>query len=128
VVQVVGDVRLVVPAMPAFLRLVRLTAASLGSRMGFTYDDVEDLRIAIDELCFSLVGSKGREGNLVLHYSMGREGLVVIGTGHFDNGPGAKQPALSELSEQILNAVVDEHEITLDGDMASFRLVKRHAG
>ena len=35
-----GDVRLVVPAAPEYLRLVRLTAAALASRMGFTFDEV----------------------------------------------------------------------------------------
>ena len=51
-----GDVRLVVPAAPEYLRLVRLTAAGLASRLGFTFDEVEDLRIAVDELCFHLLG------------------------------------------------------------------------
>src|SRR5256885_16322478 len=114
--------------MPEFLRLVRMTAASLASRMGFTYDDVEALRIAIDELCFTLVGTKGRAGTLVLHYSMGKDALVVVGTGEFDGTVPAKKPALSELSDQILHAAVDEHEVTIDGPVASFRLVKRHPG
>src|SRR5207244_330326 len=51
-----GDVRLVVPAAPEYLRLVRLTAAGMASRLGFTFDEVEDLRIAVDELCFHLLG------------------------------------------------------------------------
>src|ERR687895_1148119 len=51
-----GDVRLVVPASPEYLRLVRLTAAGMASRLGFTFDEVEDLRIAVDELCFHLLG------------------------------------------------------------------------
>src|SRR2546423_11409599 len=54
-----GDVRLVVPAAPEYLRLVRLTAAGLASRLGFTFDEVEDLRIAVDELCFHLLGGVG---------------------------------------------------------------------
>ena len=119
-----GEVRLAVPAAPEFLRLARLTAASLASRMGFTYDEVEDLRIAIDELCFSIVGSKGRPGTLDLHYRIDGDGLVVEGVGRFDGAPGP-DPALSEFSELILNAVTDEHDL-IGGDRGpGFRLLKR---
>src|SRR6266550_3660719 len=58
-----GDVRLVVPAAPEYLRLVRLTAAGLASRLGFTFDEVEDLRIAVDELCFHLLGEMDDEAD-----------------------------------------------------------------
>ena len=36
------EVRLAVPARPEFLGLVRVTAAGLASRLGFTFDQVED--------------------------------------------------------------------------------------
>ncbi|MBA2438406.1 MAG: anti-sigma B factor RsbW, partial [Acidimicrobiia bacterium] len=61
----IGDgeqVRLVMPATPELLRVARLTAAGLASRLGFSFDEVEDVKIAVDELCFALVGTKGREG------------------------------------------------------------------
>src|SRR5437764_8106372 len=107
-----AEVRLSIPASPEFLRLARLTAAGLASRMGCTYDEVEDLRIAIDELCFSLVGNTGRPGTIVLRYWITNGSLVVEGAGLFDDGMGTS-PALSPLSQQILSAVVDEHELTI---------------
>ena len=124
--QSTGEVRLAVPAMPEFLRLARLTAAGLASRLGFTYDEVEDLRIAIDELCFSLVGNRGRPGTITLSYSLLPEGLEVEGTGDFEGGESVT-PALSPLSEQILRAVVDEHELRTGAEGPHFRLLKRHS-
>ena len=120
-----AEVRLSIPASPEFLRLARLAAAGLASRMGFTYDEVEDLRIAIDELCFSLVGNTGRAGTIVLRYWMQDDGLAVEGVGQFDDGMGTS-PALSPLSQQILKAVVDEHELTIGKDGPEFRLFKKH--
>ena len=118
------EVRLAVPASPEFLRLARLTVAGVASRMGFTYDEVEDLRIAIDELCFSLVGTKGRAGSIELRYSFDAEGLVVEGLGDFDSP--AVLPVLSPLSRQILSAVVDEHDVAAGERGPTFRLLKRH--
>src|SRR5207248_8411829 len=120
-----GEVRLAIPVSPEFLRLARLAAAGLASRMGFTYDEVEDLRIAIDELCFSLVGNSGRPGTIALRYWMQDDSLVVEGVGLFDDGMGTS-PALSPLSHQILKAVVDEHELTIGKDGPEFRLMQRH--
>jgi hypothetical protein len=122
------EVRLTVPAMPEFLRLARITAAGLASRMGFSLDEVEDLRLAIDELCFTLTGAHGRPGGSVaMRYRIGDGYLEVCGEGRF---AGAYQPPkLGELSEVILNALVDEHDVSDGSGESSFRLLKRlHGG
>jgi hypothetical protein len=118
------EVRLVVPALPEFLRLARVTAAGLAGRLGFSYDEVEDLRLAIDELCFGLTGPTGRRGTVELRYILDDEGLVVEGQGRFadDIGP----IGLTELSRVILNALVDEHQLESGPTGPWFRLVKRH--
>jgi serine/threonine-protein kinase RsbW len=114
---------LAVPATPEFVRLARVTAAGLASRLGFTFDDVDDLRLAIDELCFALIGSKGRTGTVQLRYVVQGTGIEVVGAGHFtDDGP---KPTLNDFSGQILDALVDEHDLTANGGVPEFRLVKR---
>ncbi len=118
------EVLLSVPAAPEFLRLARVTAAGLASRLGFSFDEVEDLRLDIDELCFGLVGSKPRRGMVHVRYVLRDDTLLVDGRGAFD-GEGAS-PGLSELSEVILAALVDEHDLTPDGGEPAFHLVKRH--
>ena len=118
-----GEVRLEVPASPEFLRVARMMAAGVASRLGFTLEEVDDLSIAIDELCFSLVGTKGRPGMVELEYRLVPGGLEVRGTGRFDE-PTA-EAGLSELSELILAAVTDEHEVSLSSGVPTFRMVKR---
>jgi anti-sigma regulatory factor (Ser/Thr protein kinase) len=119
------EVRLTMPAVPQLLRVARLTAAGLANRLGFSYDEIEDVKIAVDELCFVLVGSKGRSGTLSLTYVLDQNNLSIEGVGDF--GATAVDPAPSELSAQILSAVVDEHEVARDGGEVRFRLVKRRA-
>ncbi len=116
------EVRLVVPAMPEYLRLARVTAAGLASRLGFTFDEVEDLRLAIDELCYGLTGSGGRDGTVAIRYVLGADSLVIEGEGQFRS---ESKVALSELSEVILQALVDEHDLHDGAGGPSFRLVKR---
>ena len=57
VVTTVDEVRSVVPARAELMRLARVTAAGLASRMEFNYDEIEDIRLAIDESCFGLTGA-----------------------------------------------------------------------
>jgi serine/threonine-protein kinase RsbW len=129
-----GDVRLVVPASPEYLRLVRLTAAGLASRLGFTFDEVEDLRIAVDELCFHLLGEADHDGDdggggdppgdprtMDLTYSAGDDCITITGR----TGSTGPVPEPSELSEQILDALVDEHEVAGSDGMITFRLTKQ---
>jgi hypothetical protein len=116
------EVRLAVPARPEFVGLARVTAAGLASRLGFTFDQVEDLRLAIDEMCFGLTGSKGKDGILELRFLLSPEGLTVEGKGSF-SPPGPVH--LSELSKVILDALVDEHSISDGADGPRFRLMKK---
>ena len=117
------EVRLEVPATPEFLRLARVTATGLASRLGFTYDEVEDLRLAIDELCFTVIGH-GVDGSLEVLYQVVEDGLDIQGT-----VTGSQEaPKLTEFAEQILQALVDDHEVgEAEGGRARFRLRKRHA-
>lgn len=121
------EVRLVVPATPEFLRLARVTASGLASRLGFSFDEVEDLRLAIDELCFMLIGSKGRAGTVHLRYATVSGGLEVAGVGSFTDD-GIRHP-LTPFSEQILSALVDEYSVDDDGEgRPGFRLRKQRHG
>jgi serine/threonine-protein kinase RsbW len=125
-----GNVRLVVPASPEYLRLVRLTAAGLASRLGFTFDEVEDLRIAVDELCFHLLGDGDGDGpdeqpaegrTMDLTYSAGADSITITGS----TGLTGAVPEPSELSEQILDALVDEHEVSGEDGTVTFRMKKQ---
>ena len=112
-------------ATPQLLRVARLTAAGLASRLGFSFDEVEDLKIAVDELCFAMVGTKGGDGNLTLDYRLEGDGLVIEGVS--DSPPPAAQEATVELSDLIISAVVDEHEVSHRDGLMRFRLTKRRA-
>ena len=117
-----GAVSLTVPQLPAFLRLVRLAAADCGARADLPLEDIEDLKIAVDELTYALMGETPTgEATLTVRYSVS-PGLVEIEGA----GPSAAEPLrLSDLSSNIVGAVVDEYDVTDADGQRRFRLVKR---
>lgn len=111
-----------IPASPQYLQVVRLIAAGLASRLKFTIDDIEDLKIGVDELATYLIGTDGREGTLEITFAIVDNRIEIHGTGLL--APGQKvRSTLTEFSRQILDTVVDEAALTGDGTH-SFRLVK----
>ena len=114
---------LTVPAQPEFLRVVRMTASGLGSRLGFNIDEVDDLRLALDELCFALIG-KGTDGALQLTYVLEDHALRISGEVATETNSSEE---LNELSRQILTALVDEHELRNGNGTRGFTLAKRRS-
>lgn len=65
-----------VPAKAEYVGVVRLTISGIASRMGFTYEDIEDMKIAISEAVT----------NVVEHaYENEQQGELRIGFGVYEN-------------------------------------------
>ena len=107
------EIRLVVPAAPEFARLARLTVAGLAPRLGFTYDEVEDVRIAVGEACSLLIEHADRAGSIELLFKVRQTALEVTVTSSAGGDPRAAVEA--GLSRQILEAVVDSFDLSDDG-------------
>ena len=99
-------------------------AAGLAARLGGTLDDIEDLKIAVDEMVAYITGAKGRTGTLQIRFGVGDDHLTIAGTA--DLAPGEKlRTELTQMSEMILATVVDSARLEhLDGT-STFNLVKR---
>ena len=54
-----GVFELTVPAMAAFLDVVRMTTAGLAARLSLSLDDIEDLRSAVNEACAMVLALPG---------------------------------------------------------------------
>lgn len=112
-----------IPASPEYLKVVRLVVAGLASRLRFTIDDIEDLKIAVDELSAYLTGAQGREGTLDIGFDMHDDRIEIRGAGHFSAGTKVRTD-LTEMSKMILETVVDEASLDQTDGMPTFRLSK----
>jgi serine/threonine-protein kinase RsbW len=122
-----GRVELSLPPDSRYMRLARLMASGVATTSGLPLEEVEDFRIAVDELCATLI--ELGDGEVVrLTFELGHT-LVVVGTTRAAPGETIDQERLT-LSRQILDVVTDGHELTRDGDSVSFlaRKVVRGGG
>ena len=112
-----------IPASPVYVQVVRLVAAGLASRLQFTIDEIEDLKIAVDELSAYLTGSQGRDGDLEVRFKIDGDRIEITGQGHFDSRQKVRTD-LTEFSKMILDTVVDSAELTQPNGTPMFVLVK----
>jgi hypothetical protein len=125
------------PADARMLFLARMTAAGVATCAELNYEQVEDLRLAVDELCIALLACGDGAGRISLHFQWNPDwALEVVGTlvtegdassnGH---APDRALPSLSfDLSTQILDALVDDHGTDETGGVRRAWLrVRRHA-
>ena len=115
-------VRLAIPLDTRYVRIVRLVARGVGTAMGFNVGDVDDLRIAVEELCAALFDvSQGP--SLELSFEMHEDRVDV--EGRTIARPEATLDAERfALSEQILSVACDGYSLKVDSGIARFSLHK----
>lgn len=113
-----GRVELLLPPHSRYMRLARLMASGVASTCGLPLEEVEDFRIAVDELCAALI--EVGEGNQVsLAFSFTDEAVVVEGRTSAKPEGGIDEDRLN-LSRQILDVVTDGHELRTENGNATF--------
>lgn len=116
-VQATSRISVTLPGAPEYLRLARLATADIGSRAGFGYEEIDDLRIAVSELCTLISGDEGAV--LTLEFWFDEASVTVAG----EAVPGLVVE--NQLSRAIVDAVVDDVEIDVSDGIARFRASKR---
>lgn len=66
-----------IPASGAYLSVLRTATASLASRLDFTLDEIEDLRIAVDEACAMLLVSAVAGTELSCDFELEEGGMRI---------------------------------------------------
>ncbi len=100
---------------------VRVVAAALGADAGFTVDEIEDLRLGVNEAASLLADVDGVEaGRLHLRFTTSGSTMTVVArrTGVPES---ISIDDVDDLAVRILRAVVDEFRVDDDG---SFVVVK----
>lgn len=102
-------VALSLPVRAELLVLARITAATMASRADFDIEEIEDLRLAVDELCLSVVGG-ARSGTVRLEVSVDETTIAITCELERSSEPDDDAPGEpDDLSIRLIEALVDEH-------------------
>jgi serine/threonine-protein kinase RsbW len=116
-----GEILLTLPAQPRMVRVARLTASAVASFADLTVDDIDDLKIAVDEACVVLL-EHGDGGPVELAFRF------ASGSVHVRGRTGGKLADLEaeevQLATRILEVVADDFAVESDNGQVSFRLQK----
>jgi len=117
-----GPIRitLTLPTGAEHIRLARLVASGLVAQLDYGLDDVEDLRIAVDELC-SLVVEHARPASVLTVAYEVVDHMITVRAAAPTEGAGSGQVEADELSRLILMAAADEHTLSsADGEVVAW--------
>jgi len=113
-------ITLSVPGRPEYVVVVRLAAAAIAGRMAFSYDEIEDLKVAVGEVCTAAILEGGPEVNVF--FDVGRDRLAVE-VRHRPDRQG-RPPREEELDKLLVRVLMDQVATEMDGAERVTRLVK----
>jgi serine/threonine-protein kinase RsbW len=119
-------IELSLPPDSRYMRLARLMASGVATSCGLPLEEVEDFRIAVDELCATLI-EMGDGQAVRLAFQLKDDALVVVGTTAAST-QGVVDDDRLNLSRQILDVVTDGHALERSGGRLAFTARKRLRG
>ncbi|HEU5266503.1 MAG TPA: ATP-binding protein [Jatrophihabitans sp.] len=117
--QAVVEMR--VPADVVYVSTLRLAAASLGARCELTIDDIEDLRLAVDETCALLLPLADPGSTLDARFRLAPSHLAVETS---VAAPAGSEPDRGGFAWTVLEALASTVEVVRDGSRLAITVTK----
>ncbi|MGB2569735.1 ATP-binding protein [Micromonospora citrea] len=119
-------VHLTVPADGGYLGVLRTATAGLAARLQFALDEIEDLRIAVDEACAMLLAIATRDAELECRFAVTEDALTVEVT--VPTVRGATLPSESSFAWKVLTALTTAASAHAADGRATISLLTRRSG
>lgn len=121
VAQVADNVELEIPLSTRFASTVRAVAAAVSADLGFSVDEIDDLRLAVNEAVALLADVDDADtGRLRIRFES-TDGAVTVRCERSGVHGQLRVDDVDVLARRILDAVVDEYSV----DAGTFTVVKR---
>jgi serine/threonine-protein kinase RsbW len=124
------EINLKLPAKPEYVSVARLTTAAIANRLGFSIDEIEDLKVAVSEASIYLINQFSEISSLAVDYRIHDNRSVTASVKALDasgiRDGGEKE---NELSLFIIESVADEIiKYTDQGIIKGFSIYKTGGG
>jgi serine/threonine-protein kinase RsbW len=114
---------LTLPASSAYLSVLRTATAGLAARLQFTLDEIEDLRIAVDEACAMLLADgESEEHDLTCRFELATD-LIMVTVSVSAGRPSL--PSRDTFAWQVLTALAGAVDASVVDDQLTIQLTKR---
>jgi len=117
-------ITLTFPASTQNVRLARTVAAAMAAQADLPIDQLEDVRLAVDEAVSQLVLGSIDGGTITCTFALADDGLIVTVSGPTRDG---RVPSTATFSWTVLTALVDSVDATAQDPLVTLTLrVSRH--
>lgn len=123
-----NEISLSVPAQPDYVHVLRSLTAGIAAQMDFPVDDIEDLRLAVDEACAYLLAYDPDARRMTLRIDAFHGSVSVVASLARDGVPArARTGSRQGVIWHILSALTDEARFEEAGDGPAIHFTKRLA-
>ncbi len=123
--EVEDAVEIRLPAESAYLSVLRTATAGLAARLDFTLDEIEDLRIAVDEACAMLLPQAIEYAQLTCRFRLAEDMLEVTVTVPTTRG---ELPEQGTFSWTVLSALAGQVDTGADEERAVWIRLRKRRG
>jgi serine/threonine-protein kinase RsbW len=114
------------PAAGAYLSVLRTATAGLAARLDFTLDEIEDLRIAVDEACAMLLTQAVPGADLECQFALQEDSMRISVSVLTQDG---EEPSRETFAWTVLSALAGEVDSQSDVDnRVTITLLKHRSG
>jgi serine/threonine-protein kinase RsbW len=106
-----------IPKKPDYTSMIRLISSSIGNKVGYNIDEIEDLKVAMGEACILSYG-KSSDESIQIEFEIHKDKLEV--SLHWDTLGSDEESKEAALGRMIIESLMDEAYYTDD----EIRLIK----
>lgn len=114
-------VTVLVSAANDSIQFARLNTTAVAGKIGLDYDAIEDVRIAVSELCGTIIACSEPDSELRIEVTGDGQRLSVTGKTTLGAGQSLEH---DDLSDQVLAVVTDDYGYDVSGAVVSFHMTR----